>query len=100
VRKGKLPVEATLDLHGLRQADAHYALAGFVERCHRDGRRLVLVITGKGTMREDAGILRTQLPRWLNEPALRDKVLSLPPAQRRHGGEGAFYVFLKRRREG
>ncbi len=99
VRKGRLPVEATLDLHGLRQAEAHHALAGFVARCHGDGRRLVLVVTGKGTFRDNAGILRAQVPRWLNEPGLRDKVLSLHPAQPRHGGAGAFYLFLKRRRE-
>ena len=98
LRRGKLAIEARLDLHGLRQAEAHAELAGFVERSYQAGLRVLLVITGKGTLREEAGVLRSQVPRWLNEPRLRQRVIGFQPAQRRHGGDGALYVLLRRAR--
>jgi DNA-nicking Smr family endonuclease len=96
LRRGKLAIDARLDLHGMRQAEAHAELARFVEASYQAGRRTLLVITGKGTLREDAGILRAQVPRWLNEPRTRHRVLSVETAQPRHGGEGALYVLLRR----
>ena len=99
VRQGRLPIEARLDLHGMGQVDAHHALNGFVRRCQDRGKRLVLVITGTGSMRPGSGVLRNQLPRWLNEPQLRDRVLSLETARPEHGGAGAFYLLLRRRRD-
>jgi DNA-nicking Smr family endonuclease len=100
LRRGKLAIDARLDLHGMRQAEAHAELAGFVEASYQAGRRTLLIITGKGTMRQEAGVLRNQLPRWLNEPRLRHRVLSVQTAQPRHGGEGAFYVLLRRMKGG
>lgn len=106
--KGQLPVEARLDLHGHRQATAHRALDAFIGASHRAGRRCVLVVTGKGQERpgqpppimgeEAPGVLRRNLPRWLAEPGLADKVLAVRPALPQHGGEGAFYVLLRRNR--
>ena len=102
LRRGRMPIAATLDLHGLTQHQAHDALVNFIDRCYRGNRRAVLVITGKGTIATDepqaTGILRRHVPRWLNEPPLRDKVLSCAPARGQHGGAGALYVLVRRRR--
>ncbi len=84
----------------MTQDSAHAALAAFVRRARTAGRRCVLVITGKGGRAgadgAPTGVLRANVPRWLNEPGLRAGVLALAPARPRHGGAGALYVFLKR----
>lgn len=95
--KGMMEIEATIDLHGLTQPVAHAALTRFVGGSADLGRRCLLVITGKGN-REGSGILRTEVPRWLNEPGLRGQILAFTHAQPKHGGTGALYVLLKRRR--
>lgn len=105
LRRGKLPIEATIDLHGDTQAIAHRRLGGFLTRSQAAGRRCVLVITGKGRLGrgqegQEPGVIRANLPRWLNEAANRERVLAFAQAQPAHGGAGAFYVLLRRRREG
>ncbi len=100
LQRGRLPIEATLDLHGMTQAAAHDALDGFVTRSLALGRRCVLIVTGKGLGREQSGVLRRQVPLWLNQPPLRGQVLAFDYARPEHGGMGALYVLLKRRREG
>lgn len=90
LRKGKIEPEAVLDLHGLTQAQAHTRLVTFVRRGHEIGNRCLLVITGKG------GVLRELAPRWLEE--LRAAVTGVQSAHVRHGGGGAFYVYLRRKR--
>ncbi|MFV2001929.1 MAG: Smr/MutS family protein, partial [Paracoccaceae bacterium] len=101
--KGKLKPERRLDLHGMTLAQAQPALTGFILRAHDDNKRLVLIITGKGKMRNDTGpvpgrigVLRDQVPRWLSAAPLNTAVLQVSPAHLRHGGEGAFYVYLRR----
>jgi DNA-nicking Smr family endonuclease len=103
--RGKLTPEARIDLHGMTLADAHPALTVFVTGAHARGLRLVLVITGKGKAREDhgpmpsrPGVLRHQVPHWLNTGPLRALVLQVTEAHRSHGGAGAYYVYLRRRR--
>lgn len=109
IRAGRLQIERRIDLHGLRQSEAHARLRRFLVDCHHQGVRHVLVITGKGAPRrhhedrEDAewttqepGILRRQVPRWLSEPDLRSIVVSFTTAAVQHGGEGALYVHLRR----
>jgi len=96
--RGKLPIEASLDLHGLRQAEAHRRLEVFLADCQAAGKRCVLVVTGKGLHKEDGGVLRSAVPRWLNEAPNRGRVLSFDYAQQKHGGTGALYVLLRRRR--
>ncbi|HEY9537976.1 MAG TPA: Smr/MutS family protein, partial [Kiloniellaceae bacterium] len=96
--RGKLPIEATLDLHGLRQAEAHRRLDDFLADSQAAGKRCVLVVTGKGLHKEEAGVLRSAVPRWLNEAPNRSRVLSFDYAQPKHGGSGALYVLLRRRR--
>ena len=105
MRRGQLPIEARIDLHGMTEADAHGALVSFLSGAQQAGRRCVLVVTGKGArLGADGGgrtgVLRRNVPRWLNEPALRGRVLAFSHAQPRDGGEGALYVLLKRRRDG
>lgn len=95
--KGMMAIDAVIDLHGLTQPVAHAALSRFIAGSADLGRRCVLVITGKGS-REGAGILRAEVPRWLTEPALKGLILAFTPAQPKHGGGGALYVLLKRRR--
>jgi DNA-nicking Smr family endonuclease len=97
-RRGRLDVEARLDLHGMIQEEAHRALVSFVRRAHEDGLRTVLVITGKGGFGDARGVLRDAVPRWLNESDLRPRVLSCAWAQPKHGGAGALYVLLRRQR--
>lgn len=101
IARGSRAIDARLDLHGMRQGEAHQALLGFIYRAQGQGARIVLVITGKGSadlpgpMGEDRGILRRMVPHWLAEPALRRVVLGFESAARGHGGEGALYVRLR-----
>jgi len=84
-----------LDLHGLTQDEARARLAAFLSRAHADGWRAVMVITGKGSRGD--GVLRRYTPEWLAAPDLRHIVAGVAEAHRRHGGEGALYVALKRK---
>ncbi len=109
LRRGQMKIEGRLDLHGLHQSPAHGALRAFITESHASGRRCVLVITGKGNRQsghqQDSvmpdralGVLRREVPRWLRQPELKDKVLSVSEAQPKHGGAGALYVLLRKRR--
>jgi DNA-nicking Smr family endonuclease len=99
LRQGRMAIEGRIDLHGMTQDAAHAALAGFLHRGWSEGRRCVLVITGKGRGGEGGGVLRRALPRWLNDPGLRPLVVAANPAHARDGGDGAFYVLIRRRRD-
>jgi DNA-nicking Smr family endonuclease len=87
-------IDARVDLHGMTFERARATLHAFLHRAHRDGARAVLVITGKG----GEGILKRHTPEWLAEPEVRAKVAGVSQAHRKHGGEGALYVALKRAR--
>jgi DNA-nicking Smr family endonuclease len=104
LERGRLAVEARLDLHGMRQRDAHAALRRFLKAAQAKGHRHVLVITGKGAdpsarrsfyEAEERGVLRQAVPHWLGQPDLADVVVSYSEAPRRLGGEGALYVRLR-----
>lgn len=104
LRRGKARPEARIDLHGMTVAAAHGALIAFLMRAHGEDKRLVLVITGKGRSGEESGpipeprgILRRQVPHWLELPPLSQIVLQTVEAHQRHGGSGAIYVYLRRR---
>jgi DNA-nicking Smr family endonuclease len=94
--RGRESLAARIDLHGLTQDAARAVLAGFIQRSVDDGWRAVLVITGKGVSGD--GVLRRRVPDWLAEAPIRQHVAGVSEAHRRHGGEGALYVALKRRR--
>jgi Smr domain len=98
LKRGLHPIEARLDLHGMTQAEAHRELADFVRAAHQAGWRCVLVITGRGLGPDGPGVLKSAVPRWLEEPGLRGRILAVASAQPRHGGAGALYVLLRRRR--
>lgn len=105
LKRGKLRPEARIDLHGMTVDRAHPALLRFIIGSHAKGLRLVLVITGKGEgpgpsgpLPYQRGILRRQVPSWLSQAPLGSLILQTAPADRRHGGEGALYVYLRRQR--
>jgi DNA-nicking Smr family endonuclease len=114
LKRGKVEPDATLDLHGMTQARAHDRLVSFVRRAHENGSRCILVVTGKGAPRpareaaaafvmperSHAGVLNVMVPRWLEEDALRSLVVGVQGAHQRHGGAGAIYVYLRRKRGG
>jgi DNA-nicking Smr family endonuclease len=97
--RGRKEIDARLDLHGMTQTRAHRALSGFLQRAHADGLSFVLVITGKGRMtggESERGVLRRQVPQWLNLPEFRSMVVGFEEAHIGHGGEGALYIRIRR----
>lgn len=112
IRRGKIEVDAKIDLHGMRQSEAHQALIARISRARLDGKRVLLVVTGKGASKDASGggpsdgsdpfwargggVLKAQVPKWLREDPLRSMIFSVQQAHQRHGGAGALYVFLKR----
>jgi DNA-nicking Smr family endonuclease len=98
--RGRAGIDARIDLHGLTQSKAHDALVRFLRISRAEGARIVLVITGKGARGPDAepGVLRRQVPLWLRSPKLREMVVGFELAAPAHGGDGAFYVRLRRAR--
>jgi DNA-nicking Smr family endonuclease len=97
VRRGRIEIDASLDLHGHTQETGRAALTRFLIAAHRRGARAVIVVTGVG--RTGQGVLRQRLPEWLADAPLRAIVSGLAQAHRQHGGAGAFYVFLKKAAE-
>ncbi len=105
MKRGKLVPESRIDLHGMTIDQAHPELIRFILTSQTRGLRLVLVITGKG-MREDPhdpmprrrGVLKTQVPQWLRLPPVAQAVLQVSEAHGKHGGSGAYYVYLRKRR--
>ncbi len=102
--RGKLAPEARIDLHGMTLSEAHPELIRFILNAQSAGMRLVLVITGKGKRGHDSGpiptrmgALRHQVPQWLRLPPLGPAVLQVSEAHLKHGGSGAYYVYLRRR---
>jgi DNA-nicking Smr family endonuclease len=111
LRKGALEPDCRIDLHGLTEAAAHRALLSFLRGAHRSGARLALVITGKGARARDPyapfdmelemrarGVLKSMVPRWFREPEFASLIADHRGAHIRHGGSGALYVYLKKKR--
>lgn len=105
LKRGKLKPEGRIDLHGMTLDRAHPALSRFIMSAHKSGKRLVLVITGKGKQRDEGGpipvrhgVLRHQVPQWLSMPPLSSVILQVTQAHISHGGGGAYYVYLRRQR--
>lgn len=105
LKRGKMVPEGKLDLHGMTLDQAHPALISFILRAQAQGKRLVLVITGKGKDRDEGGpiptrrgVLRHNVPHWLSTPPLAQAVLQISEAHLKHGGGGAYYVYLRRAR--
>jgi DNA-nicking Smr family endonuclease len=98
-RAGKMTIAARLDLHGLTQREAHGELLVFLESSVRHGRRCVLVITGKGPGTPAQGILKRAVPRWMASSPVASQILATATAHPKHGGDGALYVLLRRKRD-
>jgi DNA-nicking Smr family endonuclease len=102
--KGSERIDRRLDLHGLTQREAHDALARFLRAAQAEGAKVVLVVTGKGGRAADRdpfvgrGVLRRLVPQWLHAPEFRNLVVGFDAAHVGHGGAGALYVRLRRRR--
>jgi DNA-nicking Smr family endonuclease len=94
--RGKLKLEARIDLHGMIQSEAHGMLLGFLIRAHERGLRHVLIITGKGSSMGSEGALKRAVPLWFSKPEFRYLISSHEVAAQHHGGEGALYVRLSR----
>ncbi|MCK0141342.1 Smr/MutS family protein [Aliiroseovarius sp. F20344] len=105
MKKGRISPEARIDLHGMTIAQAYPVLTRFILSSVEADCRLVLVITGKGKHKDEGGpipvrhgVLRHQVPHWLHTAPLRQHVLQISEAHLKHGGQGAYYVYLRRRR--
>ena len=99
LKGGRMIIAARIDLHGMPAVAAQAAFERFIISSHARGHRCVLVITGKGQRSgTDGGVLKRELPRWLNLPQIRPLVLATTPAQPKDGGAGAMYVLLRRER--
>jgi DNA-nicking Smr family endonuclease len=110
MRRGLLEPDARLDLHGITERDAHRALLLFLKGAQARHHKLVLVVTGKGKPlaadapfdmeldRRSRGVLKSAVPRWLNEREFAGLVAGTRAAHRRHGGEGALYIYLRQAR--
>jgi DNA-nicking Smr family endonuclease len=94
--RGLLEIDATIDLHGMTQAQAHTTLDRFVGRHVNQASRVLLVVTGKG--KGGDGVLKRQMPEWLMAGPYASRILRIVTAARGHGGAGAFYVLLRRKR--
>lgn len=108
LRKGQIRPEAKLDMHGMSQGQAHEALTDFIRKSHSQGKRCVLVVTGKGLGNRPVtdsdmfapkiGVLKERTPEWLSADDMRPFVIKFVAAQQKDGGEGALYVYLRRQR--
>ena len=107
IARGRHEIDARIDLHGMRQSDAHAALRRFLAHCQAEGHRHVLIITGKGInleaderrdfwTSEQRGVLRRLVPHWLCEPSMRAHVVSFTESAIKHGGSGALYVTIRK----
>ena len=98
--RGHSEIDARIDLHGMTQSRAHHALQLFLQRAYSEGFTFVLVITGKGKVGSETerGVLRRQVPHWLNLPEFRPFVVGFEEAHIGHGGSGALYVRIRRAR--
>ena len=96
-RNGEMPIEAVLDLHGYTLESGFDALVKFVYAQEKRGARCLLLITGKGGFL-GRGVIRAEVPNWMNASEIRSLILSYCQAKPKDGGEGAFYILLKRHR--
>jgi DNA-nicking Smr family endonuclease len=113
LRKGRIELDGRIDLHGMRQGEAHVALRRFLLSSQAKGKRWVLVITGKGgpsssksdeafgySSQSERGVLKRSVPLWLEEPDIRAIIISFTEAAIEHGGTGALYVHLRKAVQG
>jgi len=100
LRKGGISPDRTIDLHGHTLASAASALEHALARAVADDVRVLLVITGKPPKPDTKGrgLIRAAIGTWLGSSGYRDRIAAVRNAHPRHGGSGALYVILRRRR--
>ena len=98
-KRGKVRIEKSLDMHGLKQKEAEKSLSNFINFSFKGNLRCLLVITGKGSGLEGSGVLKKMTPHWLNSPLNREKILSFTEAKQSDGGAGALYVLLRKNKK-
>lgn len=99
ISKGRVSIDARIDLHGMTQQSAHWALYNFLGDAHQQGLRHVLVITGKGNSSGGQGVLKRAVPDWFTKTDFKMFVSGFRNAAQHHGGEGALYVRLRKKKE-
>ena len=92
--KGNVNIDDKLDLHGYRELEANNLLEEFINNSFENGKRLLLVITGKGQKGE--GVIKKNIINWLNAKNIRNKILAVNHASNKHGGSGALYILLRK----
>ncbi|MDA9931800.1 Smr/MutS family protein [bacterium] len=92
-RRGRVQIEAQIDLHDMTQLQAKYKLYQMIKGAKKNNKKCILIITGKGVRGE--GVLRGSFVEWVNDPEVRDLIATYAPAHKKHGGIGAWYIFLK-----
>lgn len=96
LKKGLIPWQARLDLHGLKPDAARQALVNFITVQLNLANRCLLIIHGKGSLRGEAPVLKNLVNHWLPQ---FPQVLAFHSALARDGGTGALYLLLKRQKE-
>lgn len=103
LKQGRLKIDASIDLHGKTKFEAFRLLAEFIAAAYEDGCKCVLIITGKGSgpaeNKKSPGVLKQIVPEWLGQPSFQQYVLKTTPAKPKHGGQGAIYVLLRKKRK-
>ena len=98
LQKGRMRIDARLDLHGMTQDQAYMTLENFIGVQLEKNARNILVITGKGSARNSEGILKKRFPEWIAQSKYNNQILKYVPARPQDGGKGAFYIYLRRHR--
>ena len=98
-KRGKVPIDSTLDMHGLSQKEAEKSLSNFINFSFNKDLRCLLIITGKGSNIKGSGVLKKMTPHWLNNSLNREKILSFTEAKQSDGGAGALYVLLRKNKK-
>lgn len=96
--KGEMRPDLEVDLHGMTREAAFAKVKSVISQAYVAGKRMVLVITGKGVKTEYKSVLRDELPVWLNHESIRPMIVRFSKATIKDGGSGAFYVLIRRQR--
>ena len=102
LKQVSLKVQGKLDLHGLTQADAYERTIDFILKSIDQRKKLLLIITGKGSRpneNDERGVLKRSFSVWIESDSLCEHVQWYSLAKPEHGGEGAYYVRLRKKKD-
>ncbi len=98
IKKGNFGIDAKLDLHGQTLEKAFNKFVLFINSNYESEKRNLLIITGKGNPEKNTGVIRKNFPSWLNYDGIKDKILYVNFANISDGGDGAFYILLRKKK--